>query len=300
MFEPIFDLFEPRERITVFSPLGIRFWDPARDTQVRDGLTVIACPQGSRHAATRAFRTLSGIYAFHGLPGLHDIEYPAQDSVPTTSPPEIMRFIVQVIDEQRRFLPVVFGVDLPYQGIFPTGTPSSPPGNSLPGFYLFSAPTRPRTPSLAVVRAQLEERVDAVTRQPAGHAVLEVEAPGQETWYGVADERGSVVVMFPYPTFTGTNGVSSPVTSPAGVVQQHWDLSIRIRYEPAALTFPNGFQIPDLRSIFNQAPGVLWSTLTTQPGQPVSQLSAELIFGQELVMRTDGGPTLLIGSTSPP
>jgi hypothetical protein len=300
LIEQILESSSPLERVTIFTPLGIRFWDPVQDAQVRDGLIVTAYPEGTHRNGTRAFRTLSGVYAFRGLSGLHDVEYP-DDGFPDASPPVAARFIIQVFDERRRFLPVVFGADLPYYGVYPTNLPLSPPGDGLPGFYLFSAPTRPGTPALAVVRAQLVERVDAVARRPAAHAVLEVEVAGGRVWYGVADERGSVAVLFPYPTFTIATGLASPVALPPTPPPQTWDLHVRVRYDPAALSFSNGFQIPDLHSVFDQSPGDLWSTAVAQPGQPISQMSAELIFGRELVMRTDGGSTLLVSSApSPP
>jgi hypothetical protein len=36
VLEPIFEFFTPVERLRVFTPLGIRFWDPARDIQVTE------------------------------------------------------------------------------------------------------------------------------------------------------------------------------------------------------------------------------------------------------------------------
>ncbi|MBN1978242.1 MAG: hypothetical protein JW918_12670 [Anaerolineae bacterium] len=300
MIEQILESSNALDRVTIFTPLGIRFWDPVQDAQVKDGLIVTAYPEGTHRNGTCAFRTLSGVYAFRGLPGLHDVEYP-DDGFPDASPPVAARFIIQVFDERRRFLSIVFGADLPHYGVYPTHSPLSPPGDGLPGFYLFSAPTRLSAPSLAVVRAQLVERVDAAVRRPAAHAVLEVEVVGGGAWYGVADERGAVAVLFPYPTFTIATGLTSPVALPTAPPQQAWNLNVRVRYDPAALSFSNGFQIPDLRSVFDQSPGSLWSTAVTQPGQPVSQMSAELIFGRELVMRTDGGSTLLVSpAASPP
>jgi hypothetical protein len=300
MIEPIFDLFTSLERLTVFTPLGIRFWDPARDTQVSDGLTVTARREETRRPVSLAFRTTSGVYAFQGLPGLREIEYPAAESVLTGGPLVTKRFIIEVTDGQRRFLPLVFSMDLPYRGIFPTGVASNALGGRLPGFYLFSSPTRPVMPSLAVVRAQLEELIDETTRRPAAHAILELQMAGQPTAYGLADERGRVAVFFPYPTFTGTVGGVSPLTSLAAVGPQRWEVSVGVRYDPPALTVPRGSRLPDLRSICSQAPGIIWSTLAVPPGLAVTQLSAELTFGQELMLRTDDEPVLLIRSAASP
>jgi hypothetical protein len=300
MLEPIFEFIAPLERLTVFTPLGIRFLDPARDAQVTEGLIVTARPQGRRHPVSHAFRTASGIYAFQGLPGLQDVEYPRGTSTFTASPPAITRFVVEVSDTQRRFLPLVFSVDVPSQGIFPTGALSSPLGSRISGFYLFSSPTRLVMPSLALVRAQLEELTETGQRRPAAHALLEVHIPGQPTGYGLADERGCVAVLFPYPAFTGAPGGASPLMSLAAAGPQRWALNISVRYDPPALTVPVGSKIPDLRSICSQAPGVIWSTLVVQPGQTVTQFSAELTFGEELVLRTDDESALLISSAASP
>jgi hypothetical protein len=290
---PNIQLIEPRERVTIVTPLGIRFWDPALDMPIDSGLTVIARPRDSGDPATRAYLTGAGVYAFQGLPGLHALEYPTAD-VYGASPPTPRRFIIEVSDAQRRYLPAVFGVDVPYWGIFPTGIASSPLGGVLPGFYLFSAPTRPATPSLAAVRAQLDEYVDAATRRPAAYAVLEVMAPGQATWFGVADARGCVAVLFPYPTFTGASGGMSPLAATSGLMEQRWSVTIRARYAPDALTVPSGSSTPDLRSIFNQSPALIWSTLVDLGVPPDQELSSVVTFGQELVLRTDTGPTLVI------
>ncbi len=292
MVEPIFDLGEPLEQVTVFTPLGIRFWDPALDIQVCDGLIVTARPEGLRYPPITAFRTSSGIYAFSGLPGLHEVEYP---SAPDRRPAVAARVLVTVCDGERRFLPAVFSVELPYQGVFPTGGQTSPLGAGPPGFYLFSAPTRPGTPALAVIRAQL---TDQASKSAASYAVLEIQTPDNQTRYGLADERGCVAVLFPYPAFSGNLNGSSPVASQASMDFQNWPLTIRVRYEPPALQVPPGAQIPELRSIFRQSPGVMWTTTVVQPGQPVSQLAARLIFGQELVVRTEPESALWIGSSA--
>jgi hypothetical protein len=222
------------------------------------------------------------------------VEYPAQDTDPVGSPPASRRFIIEVTDQERRFLPMVLSVELPYRGVFPTETPSSPLGHRLPGVYLFSSPTRPAMPSLAVVRAQL---VDADTRQPAAHALMTVRVPGQTVAYGLADARGGIAVLFPYPAFTAVVGGSPPGTPLATGGLQHWEVNIGIRYEPSALTVPPGATQPELRSIVSQAPGIIWAT---EASQPLSLLAAELMFGQELVLRTDETSVLLIGAAASP
>lgn len=316
MIEAIFDIQNRLEQTTVFTPLGIRFWDQVRDTQVSDSLMVIARPativQGSPPAGsppdfylysatagsvTTAFRTASGVYAFQGLPGLHDVEYPVGELALEASPPNKRYFIIEVKDEQRRFLPTVFGVELPldYRGVFLNGISpltessppiGSPPFSSPPGFYLFSAPTRATAPGLAAVRGCL---VEASTERPAAYAVLEVQVNGK-TWYGVADERGCVAVLFPYPTFINTPGLSPPDTLRIlPLQQQKWELTIRVRFNPDTLYFPLGEKnSPDLRTILKQSPGVIWRACPQSPiaELPVEELSLNLVFGRELVLQT--------------
>lgn len=287
--------FETLEQVTIVAPLGIRFWDVALGVSVDDGLTVTAWPQGMPDMATRAFQTPSGIYAFRNLPGLHAVEYPLAGG-PDSSPPAARRFTVEVVDTRGRFLPAAFGVDLPFRGIFPRGFTGGGP----PGFYLFSAPTRPPTASLAVIRAQLMDGVNPGAQKAAAYAVMEVAVPGAGPCIGVADERGCLAVLFPYPTFGASAQGASPGPSPRGISQQRWEVAIGVRYAPAALTSLQGSSVPDLRSILNQSPGLIWTTLAVPAGQPVDRMSAELVFGQALVLRTDQRSALTIGPAASP
>ena len=267
------------ERQTIYTPLGIRFWDPATDSQVAHGLRVRAWRDGATEPVRTAFRTASGIYAFQGLPGLRDVEFPAGDNG-AASPPAGLRFVVSLEDQQRRFLPAVMRIDAPFDGIYPTALPASPPGAALPGFYLFSAPWRP-VKALAAVRADLVRRS---TGQPAAHAVLELDVEDSGVWHGIADERGSVAVFLPAPPFQATLG-SSPPGPQAPPHQQQWQVTARVRYQPSHLETPAGAELPDLRTILTQAAGLTWPAAA---GAGSAQLNTVLSFGQDLVLRTAG------------
>jgi hypothetical protein len=288
------------ERFSIITTLGIRFWDPASDVQIDDGLTVTAYPEGARRPATTAFTTPGGVYAFQGLPGLHDIEYPRGDPADPGSLPATRRFLIEVTDAASRFLSVAFLVDAPFKGIFPTDALQAPDGAAPPGFYLFSAPTRAGSPLTGLVRAQLSERIDEVNERPAAYAVLEADTPSGDTWIGVADDRGAAVLLFPYPTFTGTpTGFSSTLPS-AAVTQQSWPITLRVRHQPSVLSFPAGSSLPELRSVLAQAPAAIWTQRASPPGQAFASLPATLVFGQELVMRSGQESVLLIGLGSLP
>jgi hypothetical protein len=214
--------------------------------------------------------------------------------------PATSRFLVEVRDSTACFLPAAFFVDVPFRGIFPTDLSQAPNTVAPPGFYLFSAPTRPATPLLALVRAQLSERLDATNDRAASYAVMEIDTPAGDTWVGLADERGALALLFPYPTFTSTSSAASSLVPSTAVPQQSWSITLRVRYQPSALSFPPGSFLPELRSVLAQAPAAIWTQRASPPGQALSALPATLVYGQELVMRTAQESALLIGLGSLP
>jgi hypothetical protein len=295
LLQPGWRVLEHRRIVT---PLGIRFWDPALDVAVDDGLTVTAFPEGSRRQSRTAFRTAGGVYAFRNLPGLHDYENPIDDSDAPGSLPIQRRFLIEVNDREGRFQPACFFVDAPVRGIFPSQVVTSL-GAAPPGFYLFSASTRAATPVLGTVRAELRERLDATGDRPASYALLEIAAPSA-SYLGMADARGVVSVILPYPVFTAApGGPSSLIPSFIGT-EQSWAISVRVAYQPSALSVPPEASLPELRTVLSQAPGVIWTRRTVPPGMGVSSFDATLVFGQEMVLRSEQESVLLIGPGSMP
>jgi hypothetical protein len=294
---PIFATLEPLERIGIFTPLGIRFWDLAGDAPITDGLDVTARPPGLPELARRAFQTASGVYAFRNLPGLRSLEF-SDPSLPAgahpieSSPPELHPFIVEVSDRLGRFLPVNFQVDLPHRGIFPAQPPPGSGAPSIPGFYLFSSPSRRALSGLAIVRAQLVELLGPGQIQPASFGVLEVETNGGPPWLGMADETGSVAAIFPYPAFASEAGPFSPPPGPPETRLQAWDVTIRVRYRRSAQVLPdNRARFPDLGSILTQPPAQI---LTSEAGPALPSLAGRLVFGQEMVLKTSSRSDLLV------
>ena len=288
--------------IRTFTPLGVRFWDAISGAPAIGGLEVSARPLTGDWPDTPAFRTPSGVYAFRGLPGLRQVEYPVgpEPVRDTLSPPA--PFVVRVRDRLRRFLPTVVLVPAPHLGLAgmlpadgdPAG--SIPAGDGVPGIYLFSAPSRPVLSDVAVVRASLAEQGSGI---PAAHARLDVVAGGTR-WAGVADALGNVAVLFPYPLFEGVAAVPSPPPGTGGIppAEQSWAVQVSVRHQPEALDFIPDPDVPTLASILAQSPDVLWQD---DRGPPTTELHAELSFGRELVLRTQGTEesTLLVGAASP-
>lgn len=298
-----FAKLQPLEKISHTMPLGIRFWDLARDVAITEGLQVSIRPPDRPDLQRPAFQTTSGVYAFRNLPGLRGLEasdpnLPPGDHPLEASPPQPQRFVVEVADLMGRFLPAAFRVDLPYRGIYPTQLVGSPPGAVLPGFYLFSAPSRSVLADLAVLRAQLVERLPGGQTRPAGYAVLELVAVepdgtlGSTPAVGIADERGSVLVTFPYPGFSASVGFISPPPGPPETRLQAWDAIVSVRYAPASQRRPDSStRVPDLGAILTQ-PSARFLPAATGPGEP--QLNARLVFGQPLTLQTAGSSELWI------
>ncbi len=271
------------EKVSVFTPLGIRFWDPVLDRQVDDYLIVKAYPGSGSGPVVDAFRTASGVYAFQGLPGLREVEFCHRDGVPPEKP-----FIIEVKDKLRRFLPVIFEVELPlpYRGIY-RSVDDSPESQQ---FYLLSAPTRTVSAGLAVIHGALVEKT---TGEPAAYAVMEVDVESSNggedlgKWYGMADERGCISILFPYPDMEVSLSKSPPSSSPVPLEQQEWQLTIQVRYAPGDLRYPTAVnietEIPLLESILNQSEGRIW----TDSDSFVNQWSTELIFGEALILTTE-------------
>lgn len=285
--------------------LGIRFWDPVSDGQVRDNLVVTAYPVLGTGPVKTAFRTASGVYGFQGLPGMQAVELKESDEDDVALPvsPSFTRsFFIEVSDKLNRYLPTVFQADLPlsYDGIYLSDDTSLPAGSSgssnPPGFYLFSAPSRSVTPGLAAIHTTLIRRT---TGEPAAYAVMEVDVQGtggedMGKWYGIADERGCISILFPYPDMDVSLSPSPPASPSVPLDQQEWQLTVQVRYAPENLTYPTNINmesgIPLLESILTQSAGGIWTEGPVAPalGLFVNQWSTVLTFGEALILTTEG------------
>lgn len=280
----------PLEQVAVFTVLGILFWDQTLDRPVTDGLMVTAQLQNSSYPVVTAFRTASGAYAFQGLPGLHDVEYPSSGSI-AASPPKSLTFVITVADTEQRFLPALFAVELPlsYGGLFLSQGIGSPAADNAHA-YLFSAPTRAGAPGVSVVRADLWDRD---RDRPAAYAALQLSIDGQ-SWTGIADDQGRVQLQFPSPLLRSLNLGSPPGRGQGAPSSVTWPISVEVLYEPSQLRFPLAGlpdvpspwgTTPSLKSILDaQQPALVWRD---EAGPPVSEWTGEISYGSPLVLRTN-------------
>jgi hypothetical protein len=291
------------EALGTVCPFGIRFWDAVNDVQIREHLRVSAWPLPARRPIKRAFRTASDIYAFQHLPGLIDAELPASTPAAPASPPVQRPFVIDVRDEDRRYLPVAFRVDLPLPArrLYSSPLPGSP-ATALPGFYLFSSPVRSREPHVAVLRSEL---FDTRLNAPAAWALVRVTIAGQGDRWGLADEAGRVAVMFPLPLlspgfgelFVSPSGPASPPGPP--VAERTWSLSVAVFSEPSRLAPLPGTELPDLAEVFQQAPADVFVS-DASPLVPAPEWTGTLAWDGELFAATDGRRQLRITSHGSP
>jgi hypothetical protein len=195
------------ERVVTVAPFGFRLWDPVVGRAVTDGLDVVCRLPGGRRVAGSA--SPSGVFSLRNMPGFAAFEHGAGDVGFWASPPPAPPIgTVEVSDRLGRYLPFSFGPDAParigQQAREVCGAPAggvlglsdaSPPEPSMPVLPLFSAASRATPQGMARLSAQLESTAGT----PLAGAMVRVDPPGDHPWYGLADARGSVTVLFPYP-----------------------------------------------------------------------------------------------------
>lgn len=283
------DDFRLLERLTIISPLGIRFRDAVSGAVVDEGLSVSAYSPTNTSRRVEAFANRKGVYVFHDLPGLRGVEYPAGDEDPLNDLRGKWPFVLEVTDVRNRFIPFILKVDVPTKGLYrwESETVLSPPSQESP-VILYPAPTRPVPSPMAAVRAELW---DPLLGRPASWTVVEAVIEGVVQGRGISDELGRLLVMFPYPEPKDFPS-SPPHPAPLRIFDRTWTLQLRAFYSPD----PDVPAIPELKKVFEQQPAALWSSVS--PAIPLGHQT--LKYGSELVLASESESELLITPTSSP
>jgi hypothetical protein len=291
--EPAYKILET---VGVYTPLGIRFWDPVTEQQIREGLRVTAWPADAPGRAVTAYRSRSDIYVLQGLPGLRDIEYPSDADDPSGSPPPQRPFVIQVEDSQRRYLPAARAVDLPlpYRGLYPRQSGLYSPSTDAPsGFLLLSTVARQRPSWMAGIYGEL---FDQVNGRSAAHALIQVSVGGEDA-YGVSDDEGRFAVWLPYPGIAqDIAGSPPPALGLGSLFGQSWPLELRVLYDPDHQVALPRTDLPDYLSLLTQPLADLWldsPDLGASPGLSEAW-SGVLDYGRELNVTTLGAERLLV------
>jgi hypothetical protein len=283
------------ERLSTFTPLGLRFWDLDFARAVTDGMAGLAWPVGAPHGpVVAAVPTFSGALAFHGLPGLRRLEAEGPGG-PHPSP--LPRFVVEVADTKRRYAPAAFTVELPlpYSGPYVGPVMPSPPP---PGFLLFSGPDRQRDAALAVVSGELAL---AATGAPAAWAVVTVTDPDGTAWHGIADAAGRFKVVLPWPTLDEVVPGSPPSGAASALARRTWPITVSVQAAASPLLALTAGGLPDYVQVLTQPVALIWPDRpdASPPPAPVAALAFSLSYGATLVLRSGGLSRLLVGDGPP-
>jgi hypothetical protein len=275
------------EQVVRRTPLGLRVWDTAAATHSIDGLQIDVSQRSRPTRSTRAFVNASGIYCVQDLPGLATFERDAADDPAAWDIPA-REYRIVVRDPAGRFLPLAFDASLPMRGLLdpwltasplsaplpPLESPLSPVAAPLPALPLFSSPSRPVPGALAVLRAELREHPSG---RPAAWCLLELAIGGVVRGLGLADRKGRVMVLFPYPPSprpTLTSPISPLASPPSPRNDFRWTLSLTAYYrgQQADTTVP---EVPDLADLTAQldSPRQLLESLS--PPLPLGELPLE-------------------------
>jgi hypothetical protein len=296
-------LAEPGKQLRIVTPLGIRFRDVALEGPITTGLTVFTKPLDPYAPPLRLSPNPDGVFGFHGLPGLHDIEYPPEPEPPVPSPPPAFPFVVMVADRLARFLPVVFGIELPLTTFpSPPTIDLDPDPAPLLDAFLFTAPTRPLACGLAALRADLW---DIEAEQPAAHARVRVTV-GSRSRTGVADDRGRLLVLVPWPLLERLRLGSPPGTAQQPLYEQTFPVSLEVwfrpglprPFEPARVLPEPWTDLPGLKGILEHGDrAFIWAS---PAGPPVHTWTGDITYDRELVVRTVSASELWISRGSSP
>ena len=255
--------FAPIETLEHRTPLGLRLLDDATGTTVADDLDVRVLPlDGSR--ALGVFRTPSGIFAAGGARALREWETREIVEQPPDAPrkPAAVPVRIEVRDRSGRFHSfAITRLELPHE---------------LHSVPLFSTAARSAPLGMAAVRASLR----LADGGPAAYHGLEVTPPGAtDPVRGIADRRGEIVVLLPYPqptTGSPPSGRKQPLTSAT------WTLDLRALRPRATAVDPEPGSLPDVQTFLEQSPATL-----RKGSSPTSNelTEATLEYGRELVLR---------------
>lgn len=285
------------ERVTRVTPFGFRLWDPVLGQPVAAGLTLRARSGAASRAVTSG---PSGVFAIRDLPLSEPFVGGEGDDAFWASPPAYaVDWTVDVTDALGRFLPLriaVSGVSRvgrvarlacrlpvpPAAGGAPE--PDGAAAHPMPMLPLFSAPARPAPDGIAAVTARLE-RTDG--RSAAG-SVLEVRPPGAPPAYGLADARGVVSVLLPYPEPQDGSGLS-PVGPRRPLTALEWE-GVEVRAYPSPGDDAGPPELCATLELVDATPARLLATASP----PADLAEIQIGYGRPTVLRTAGGSALLM------
>lgn len=287
------------ETVTRRTQLGIRFWDPAMNEQIRSGLMAVLYPVDNQRKKVVATCTRSGNYVFNGIPGMFELETVSSEDNSVTSPVDSRQYVLEISDSLQRYSTVALQVELPlpYKGLFLVDDEGSSPALAPRGFNLYSSINRRTASQFIFIRGDL---IDRNSGKPAAHALVQVETENGFSWYGISDADGKFAVMMPYPYLSIAFGSSPPSSDGLRLFQRTWILNISVFYEPLGQESLPGSVLPDYSSVLNQNQALIYIESPDTDVGEVAQMQADLVYGRDLIVKTTGYSELYISPTGSP
>ncbi|KAA3656316.1 MAG: hypothetical protein DWQ10_15645 [Calditrichaeota bacterium] len=272
------------------APLGIRFWDPVLNRQVRSGLHVQLKPKKKHGSWISARLTTGGIYAFHHLPGWREFVNSQTEFDRETSITFTQTFIIKVTDISATYRNFAFELNAPFAGIFPSAiTDISMP--ETPGIDLFSAPTRSVPSGFGAVYVTCTQ-LSPLESKPASFALIKITTEENYTNYGLADKDGKALVLLPFPLIKQKLADSPPDDQRVAISKYTWDVSLSVQYAENAQKLIPGCKEPDLLSLLDQPDAMMYLSLSPVVESAVKSLQIQ--FNNPVVARTEERSELFI------
>lgn len=270
------------------APLGVRFWDLATQRPVADGLSVTARSAARPDKPRPLTPNASGVHVLHAAPEISEGAW-GDGSDAFWAGVARAPFTLEVRDLKGRFLPLTLAALAPHRGYLAVA-PASPIGDAHqllaacapPGYVaLFSAPARPAGAGQALIRANLRRRGDEALA--AGALVVAETVLGQTVGFGMADARGDLALVFPFPELERRPPTASPPAAAPGAGPVFTaTVALRAFHDQAA---PPLGGAPDATALLSQPEAALLARQS--PRAVLGDLTLQL--GDELRVETQDG-----------
>jgi hypothetical protein len=270
------------DRNVLTPPFGVVFRDHLDQQVIAGGLEVsLIDPRQPGGRAQQLHANPHGVFVAHRVRGLRS----AVDgsSVPV-SPAATRRFDLRVTDPLGRYVPLRLPVELPGDGLFQPSCLAHSPNDVLPHVPLYSAAARDVPAGHGEVRAELRLASDPAAC--VAWARLELWLDATLIAEGVADERGSALLICQLPALRDPPLRSSPAVAPGP--RSQWNVSLRAFWD-AGLAQET---VPDLCRLQKLPEVTLLQSLS--PSTPLGSLL--LVAGSPLIARSAGSSFVFVGA----
>jgi len=269
------------DRNVLTPPFGVVFRDRLDQHVISAGLEVsLSDPQQPGGPTQRLEANGHGVFVAHRVRGLRS----ADDGIGPVSPVPMRRFDLHVTDPLGRYIPLRLPAELPSDGLFQPACLALSPSVALPHVPLYSSAARDVPAGYGEVRTDLRLASNPAAR--AAWARLELWLDATLIAEGVADERGSALLICPLPALRDPPLRSSPAGAQGPLSE--WTVSLRAFWD-ASLAQET---VPDLCRLHKVREVTLLQSLS--PATPLGSLL--LVASSPLIVRSAGSSFVFVGA----